>query len=170
MKKYLIGLALAFVGCQSQKPVTSISFNNPKPSPKDEVRELSLHTGKSLDIKQDNFGGRYFNLVDNPEKSVVSFMLDKGREADLPDSGYREEIHFEINKANPEVELSGRDLGKAQVMFSRWCFCPRGTVGNFPVYDGTLSIKKENNQLRVKLKFDMQQLPAIVTELDAILK
>lgn len=170
MKKYLIGLALAVVGCQTQKPVTRIAFHEPIKPVKNEIREVALHTGKALDIKLDNFGGRYYNLVDSPDKSVVAFMFDKDRDPTLADSGYREQIHFEINTANPEVELSGRELGKANVIFSRWCFCDRRTVGNFMVNDGTLSIKKENGKLRARLKFKVPETTPIITELDVILE
>lgn len=171
MKRITLGLALLMMaGCNCQKPVTSISLVETLKREKDEKQLIILHKDSVLDVKLDNFGGRYFNLVPKPGKSVVSYTFDKGREADLPDSGYREEIHFEIDNEKPEIELSGKDLAKANVLFGRWCFCPKGTVGNFPVRDGNLSIKKEGGKLRVKLTFNVPETTQIVKQIDAVLE
>lgn len=171
MKRITIGLALFILaGCHSQKPVTSVSLVDTVKQKKGETHLIVIKKDSVLDIKTDAFGGRYFNLKPHPGKSVISYSYDQGHDPELPDSGYHEAIHFEIDNEKPEVELSGRELAKANVLFGRWCFCPKGTVGNFPVYDGKLSIVREGKKLRVRLNFNVPETTQVINQIDAVLK
>lgn len=92
---------------------------------------------KSLLIKTDDTGHIYYNLQDTPGKTVLKYTYKKITDADLQDAGYSETIIFETD-SNNNLNLTGRDIQKTNMLFNVQCFC-RGKAGAYKVEEGTMT-------------------------------
>src|SRR5690606_11725163 len=98
MKKLLlIPSILVLFSCSSQKGGELSKATSTLDCPDEGTCTARIEKNKSLDIKTDEFGGIYYNLIDDPTKHVIVYDFSKGFDEQLQDSGYREEILVEID-------------------------------------------------------------------------
>ena len=171
MKKLLIIPAvLVLFGCSSQQKTDfkTVAVNSPD-CPKDGECIVRLEKNQSLDIKTDEFGGIYYNLIPSETKNVIVYEFSRGFDDRLQDSGYREHIIIETDIANPEVSLSNFTLEHANVLFGRFCYC-KGATGNMKIKDGQLNIRKVKEGLEVKMNFKIPDIPQVINKIDLIVK
>lgn len=162
----LLPTVLVLFSCSSQKNSDlSKATVNPSDCPKDGICTVRLEKNKSLDIKTDEFGSIYYNLLESTDKNVIVYEFSRGFDKELQDSGYREEIVIEIDTANPEMELSDFTLEHAKVLFGRFCYC-KGATGLFKIRDGNLSVKKSDSGLSVKMDFKITEVPQVIEKID----
>lgn len=171
MKKLLIIPAvLVLFACSSQqKSDFKTAAINDSDCPKDGECTVRLEKNQSLDIKKDEFGSIYYNLIPSETKNVIVYEFSRGFDDQLQDSGYREHIIIETDIANPEISLSNFTLEHANVLFGRFCFC-RGATGNFKVKEGQLDVKRIKDGLSVKMDFKITEVPQVITKIDLIVK
>ncbi len=171
-KGALLLLTLALAGCKcAQKDLAQTGAKPLQeiPCPAKGTCKTELIRNKSLSIVKDDFGRQYYKLVDSPETHVVKHEYTRGNEETMPDSGYREEIVFEIGAAGQEFSLKDAELRQVKMLYGRFCFCPKDQVGYFEVHNGTLDISGKGT-VNVALDFSMEGIPQVTKQVRATIK
>lgn len=173
MKILYLFILLALANCNCQKNATSKELAktilNNEACPESGICTIELLKNKSLNVKNDEFGKIYYNLEENDTKNVVRYTFEKDKDSTLQDSGYREEIIFEINTNLNELTLSGKKLQETKMLFGRFCYC-KGATGYYKIENGTLLLKKEKENISLDLDFKITEVPQIVTKINRIIK
>lgn len=173
MKILPLFLLLVLTSCNCKKNTTSKETTNTiignDECPENGICAIELLKNKSLIVKSDEFGKLYYNLGDNESKNVIRYTFNKDKDETLQDSGYREEIIFEINTNTSELNLSGKELQETKMLFGRFCYC-KGATGYYKIEDGTLLLKKGKENLDLNLNFKITEVPQIVTKINRIIK
>ncbi len=167
---FLLPAVLILFSCSSQKKTdfttASVASSN---CPKDGECTVRLEKNQRLDIKRDEYGSLYYNMVPSDEKNVIVYEFSRGFDEQLQDSGYREHIVIETDIANPEMSLSNFTLEHANVLFGRFCYC-KGATGNFKIKEGTLEVTRINDGLSLKMDFKVAEVPQEINQIDLIIK
>ena len=171
MKKYLlIPLALGLTFCNSQKSSVAInSIDTLKSCPDDGKCTTELLKNKRIEIKKDDFGSIYYQIIDAQETSVIIYQYNLNVEKGLQDGNYREEILFEIKNTDKKIALSGIDLQQTKMLFGRFCFC-KGQTGYYKVEQGTLNLIYKKNVVDFTLDFTVTKVPQIRKSIKATVK
>lgn len=141
-------------GGKKTNEITRILSSN---CPDDGICKLELHKNKTIQIKKDNIGKLYYNLVDSEKKSVVYFEYSRNVNKDIQDASYREEILFEIENNTSLKELTNNDLKQANMLFGKHCFC-RSEAGYYIVHNGSLNYNYIMNELKFNLTFKIPEV------------
>ncbi|HEX8563774.1 MAG TPA: hypothetical protein VF676_12425 [Flavobacterium sp.] len=171
MKKILLlPIALLSVCCCSQKPANiSKAETASAHCPTNGDCTIELLQNKSLNIKRDDLGGTYYQLLDNPGTTVIHFQYTKHKDPTLADGGYKEEVLFEIDSKIAEIKLEGSDLEKAKALYGRFCFC-RGQTGYHRIYDGNLSVVRKHSSYDIKMDYKITEVPQLVKHFEFTVK
>jgi hypothetical protein len=185
MKKLLLlSLLPFFIFCNTNKKnvekndQTSSTINNATTAmndkislcPSDGTCTFELLKNKSLDIKKDDLGGIYFNVVDNDQTSVIKYKYNKTVDPKYQDGFYNEEIIFEIKNGNNKISNKDASLQDTKMLFGRHCYC-KGEAGYFNVEKGNLEVNKNNNgEVQFSLDFEITQVPQIIKSIQGNLK
>ena len=116
-----------------------------------------LIENKSLNIKVDETGASYYELIDNTKTSIIKFEYNKTVDTTLQDNSYREEILFEIPNQFNKINLENYELESIKMIFGKHCFC-RGQAGIYSIKKGKLNILKENNTTSFNLEFEIPNI------------
>jgi hypothetical protein len=174
MKKIVIVSATLFLTfCSSKK---NMSKNNETILPKYNIETLcptdgkctvELFRNKSLEIKKDEFGSMYHQIIDSENNtSVIVYHYDKNVAKGLQDGNYREEVIFEIKNSDTNLILSGEELQTTKMLFGRFCYC-KGQTGYYLVEDGTLNLVQKDNKVSFSLDFNITKVPQIIKSIKA---
>jgi hypothetical protein len=137
--------------------------------PQDGACNVEMFKNKSLEIKTDDLGGIYYEIVAATESSVVLYHYDRKVEKGLQDGQYKEDIVFEINHSDSLILLSGSELQKTKMIFGRHCYC-KGQAGYFKVTQGQLTLEQKKNVVSFQLDFTITQVPQIIKSIKATTK
>ncbi len=176
MKRLLIiplSLLLSFCNCQKNNIAKNESKSIPltlnSECPQDGACAVEVLKDKRLDIKTDDLGRIYYEIVAATESSVVLYHYDRKVEKGLQDGQYREDVVFEINHSDSLISLSGSDLQKTKMLFGRHCYC-KGQAGYFKVTQGQLTLEQKKNAVSFHLDFTITQVPQIIQSIKASTK
>ena len=163
MKKFALLPALFILfSCSTTKNLQATS--NPTYSeascPKEGECSFEVIKNKSLVIKKDDIDKVYYSLADSPATSVVKYRYNKEANPRLPDSGYSEEIVFEIANDSKTLDYKSSDMQKTKMLFGVMCFC-KGKAGFYPVESGTLTYKNDKLNITIPELVDNQKLKDI---------
>ncbi len=164
-------LTLALSGCKcAQKDIAQSNVKpiQESPCPPKGKCSTQLLRNKSFTVVVDNYGKKHYTLMDSPETHVVKYEYTRGNEETMPDSGYREEIIFEIGAAGQEFALKDTELRQVKLLYGRFCFCPKDQVGYFEVDKGSLSVSGKGN-ISIALDFTLEGIPHITKQISATL-
>jgi hypothetical protein len=168
MKKlFLIPTVFLFSFCCTKKEVMKKEEENKvvtkieSSCPSDGVCTTEILKNKSLVIKTDEFGSTYTQIIDSETSSVIVYQYNRIVKGDLQDAGYREEIIFEINNNDKELNLTNKELQETKMLFGRFCFC-RGQTGYYKVDEGKLNLKKKNENITLNIDFTITKVPQII--------
>jgi len=125
---------------------------------------IKILKNKSLNILKDNTEAIYYQLSENNSKSVVHFKYDKNKIENTSDSSHIEEIIFEINNNENNLDIENKKLQETKMLFGRHCFC-REKSGYFTVVDGRLKISSENEKTFYELIFSINETPQLFSEI-----
>lgn len=174
MKKLLLIpflMLFSFCNCQKNSVIdtnkTTVDLKSN--CPEDGNCTLELLSNKTLNIKKDDLGSNYYELIESKNTSVIVYQYKRNVKGGLKDSGYTEEVLFEINNSDKKLSLSNSDLHKVKMVFGRLCFC-RGQTGYFEVTDGTLSFDNKGNEIQFDLNFKISQVSQIINVINASIK
>ena len=137
--------------------------------PQDGTCTVEVLKDKSLDIKTDDFGGIYYQIVAATESAVVLYHYNRKVEKGLQDGQYREDVVFEINNSDSLISSSGSELQKTKMLFGRHCYC-KGQAGYFKVTQGQLILTQKKNAVSFQLDFTITQVPQIIQSIKATTK
>jgi len=144
--------------CSSKKTVSEDRKNSRSqiltPCPENSDCSLEVHPGKSMAVKDDAIGAVYYELEDNSKKTTYHYTCNLKTDNQYQDAGYREEVIFEIDNSNTDLELTDAELQNTKILFGVWCYC-KGKAGNYKIAKGTFSKKGKE----IKIDF-----PAIVAD------
>lgn len=130
--------------------------------PSDGVCALEVFKNKNLEVKADNFGQTYLEMVDG-KRVVLKFEYKKDVNSKYEDSSYREEVFIELDAK--AIEMETVDFKDKKVFFARWCFC-KGQTGFYKINTGNLSISRlENTSYQMHLTFTVDEVPQIIKEI-----
>lgn len=141
MKKLcIIPAALLLLNCGSIKtlPEAAESGYTVASCPENNACTLDIIKNKSLIIKEDGTGSLYYSTSDNPEINIIKYRYTKESNPQFQDSGYIEEVIFEIPANSKRLDYNDSTLQETKMLFSVMCFC-RGKAGNYAVKEGSLT-------------------------------
>lgn len=172
MKTLLIPVMLTLIlACNSNKSVTEAQLlNKTAPNcPDDGICTFEVLKNKTFNMKKDEFGNSYSELLDG-NKTVLKFEYKRNTPPDLQDANYSEVIYIEIENDSKTLNLKDNDLSKANVGFSRLCFC-RGQTGTYPVKSGSLNLTKTGKSTyNIDFVFKISEVPQVITSINETYK
>lgn len=172
MKKlFLIPLALLVSFCKCPQATIEKSSVSSIESicPENGNCTIQIFRNKSLNVKADEFGSIYYQMLDNPNTSIIQYQYNRTVEKGLQDGQHKEEILFEINNAVTQISLTDIKLQETKMLFGRHCFC-KGQAGYFKVEQGTLNLKNEKAIITIALDFQITKVPQLYSKVYATLK
>lgn len=165
-----LALVLSFCNCQKKNIAKNVAKSIPlmlkSECPQDGTCTVEVLKDKRLDIKTDDFGGIYYEIVAATESSVVLYHYNRKVEKGLQDGQYREDVVFEINNSESLISRSGSELQKTKMLFGRHCYC-KGQAGFFKVTQGQLILNQKKNAVSFQLDFTITQVPQIIQSIKA---
>ena len=167
---YLLLFIIFSTGCSSQKNIPGLeklktirSFTSSN-CPEDGTCQLKLTPNKSIDLKQDEFGQFYGELIDSDD-ILVSYSYRRNPPENAVDAHYSETYYFSIPKSTKQLDLYDADLQKVNLVVDRQCYC-KGTAGFFKITSGRLSLNIKKNELTLNGIFSNEKLPLLITKVD----
>ena len=161
---YVFYLIICLVSCKAKSELTATTATkvSKKTCPEDGTCSFEIFKNKTLQIKTDNLGRMYPEMMDGIH-SVLKFEYKKQGNANYADRGYREEIFIELTN-NLEVETE--DLKDRNLFFARWCYC-KGQTGYYKINQGKLLVTKiDNINFQLHLSFKIEEVPQIINEIN----
>ena len=161
---YVFYLIICLVSCKAKSELTATTATkvSKKTCPEDGTCSFEIFKNKTLQIKTDNLGRMYPEMMDGIH-SVLKFEYKKQGNANYADRGYREEIFIELTN-NLEVETE--DLKDRNLFFARWCYC-KGQTGYYKINQGKLLVTKiDSINFQLHLSFKIEEVPQIINEIN----
>jgi hypothetical protein len=165
MKNLIICISVLLLGCNSVKKVDLSTSQVLSNCPDDGLCKVEILKNQCISIKNDAFGKLYYETSACDGKNVVRYTYTRNADEKYKDSGYREEVVFEVNSSLTSLNISNKSLQDTKMLFGRFCFC-RGATGYYYIKNGDLKI--ENS--KVFLDFKIEEVPQIISRLEFGLK
>lgn len=172
MKTSFLLLLSLFLSCnttKTTKETTSVDTSGmdiAMDCPKGGECTFSVMKNKSMRLLQDGIGMHYPEFVDNSSTNIIKFRFHRKSPEGMSDGDYTEEVYMEIDNKTKSLSLKNDSLQQVKLLFSRMCFCERGSVGYFPVSQGNLEYKRgEKGNASVILTFENNQVPQTIKEI-----
>ena len=171
MKNSLFLVAILIIAsCSCKKSATQVQTMKLSGNcPKDGTCIIQLLKNKSMEVKTDDFGKTYYNLIESTTQNVIRYTYSRTVKGNLQDAGYREEIIFEESNDSKNIALTNESLQKTKMLFGRFCFC-RGQTGYYKVNHGNLIILQKTKEKTASLDFKIDEVPQIINHIDFALK
>ena len=157
------------MNCSTSKKKSDMLIDLSDNCPKNDKCTIVLHKNKSLNIKIDETGAKYFQLLDNEITSVIEYTYQKKVDETLQDANYTEDVIFEIPNDAKNINLVDKELQSTKMIFGRHCYC-KGQAGYFNVMTGKLKLTKDSNQIYINLEFEVNEVPQEITSISKIIK
>ena len=166
---YVLFIILTLTGCKSKRLNSSLENLNEKHMVTladcidDAICNLEIIPKTNLLIKEDEFQNTYIEF-EKGNNTIIKYELKKNELPNVADSHYSELLYFEIDNYNKNITLENEDLKQVKMIYGRLCYC-KGTSGYFKVNSGYLELVLIKNQLSLDVKFEVENIPQIVTEI-----
>lgn len=119
-----------------------------------------LMDGKKIVFeKEESTGMMYPKFPEELTEKVVKFEYNRKTDPRVMDASYREEVYFEMPSQNGTWK--DKELQELKMVYGRFCFCDKDSVGYFKVDNGTLT--KDDNG--ITLSFENEQGPKVIKEI-----
>lgn len=136
--------------------------------PDDGECKTELILNSKLEIKSDEFGNTYTNIV-RGNKIIFKFSYSRNIDKMAVDGHYIEEIYAEFDNSIKDISLKDKALEKVKLLFNRMCYC-KGSAGYYHIENGMLNIKKvDSNTYNIQLDFKMNKVPQVITSINETL-
>lgn len=152
-----------FLACNSTKKsneskTTALETN--MECPKGGECSFSVMKNKAMRMQKDGTGMSYPEFVENQQTNIIKFRFHKDTPQGMADGSYTEEVYMEIKDDVKNLSLKDEALQNVKLVFNRMCFCERGTVGYFPVTDGSLQYQRNSDgTASIVLSFENNKVP-----------
>lgn len=166
---YVLFIILTLTGCKSKRLNSSLEKLNEKHMVSlanciDNAKcTLEIIPKTNLLIKEDEFQNIYIEF-EKGNNTVIKYELKKNNLPNVADSHYSELLFLEIDNYNKSLYLKNEELQQVKMIYGRLCYC-KGTSGYFKVNSGYLELELIKNQLSLDVKFEVENIPQIVTEI-----
>jgi len=154
------------IGCKTQEKTTSNNtfISQDVNCPDTGNCTLEIFKNANLNVLTDAFGNIYPKIIAG-DKWVIKYELKKPVLENVADSNYSEFIYFEVDKNFKQITLKNETLQNTKMLFGRICFC-RESMGYFNVTQGNLSLTKNKKEVQIKLQFEVNKVPQIITQIN----
>jgi hypothetical protein len=169
IKSLCLFLFAALFSCGSNKQIQTNSETQLVSCPENGICTFELLQNKRLEIKNDAFGKTYYSLEDDTTKNTIRYIYNLKNDKNIQDSSYREEVVFEFNASETELNLLDTKLQDSKMLFGRFCFC-RGATGYYKVKEGNLKLKKNNETYQLDFDFKINEVPQIISKISGVVK
>ncbi len=162
-------LVLLVLGCKSSQINTSLEELNEKHTVllsnciDNAVCNIEIIPKSNLLIKEDELKNTYIEF-ENGNNTIIKYLLKKNELPNTADSHYSEIIYLEIDNYNKSLYLKNEELQQVKMIYGRLCYC-KGTSGYFKVNKGSLELILSKNKLSLSVKFKVENIPQLVTEI-----
>ena len=136
--------------------------------PEDGDCSFEILKNSILEIKYDSQGKMYPDIKKG-NKVVIKYHYKKKTEKDVMDNSYSEYVYLEFDPDEKQVVLKDKELGKVKMIFGRICYC-KGSMGYFPVKEGSLVLFNLGNSLQIRTSFKVNKVPQIIQQIDENIK
>ena len=160
---------VTLLSCGSKKQIHTNSETQLVSCPENGICTFEVLQKKRLEIKNDAFGKTYYSLEDDATKNTIRYLYNLKNDKNIQDSSYREEVVFEVNALETELNLLDTKLQDSKMLFGRFCFC-RGATGYYKVKEGNLKLKKNNENYLIDFDFKINEVPQIVSKISGVVK
>lgn len=133
--------------------------------PEDGKCIVTVSKNKKIEILRDAFGKIYYEMADSELRSVIKYEYTRNALQGTQDSGYREEVIFELDNKIKDANYIDTALVNQKLLFGRFCFC-RGQTGYYQITKGAINLK--NSGLTVN--FTTTEVPQIINSFTIDLK
>lgn len=141
----------------NKKKQNELTTNVTSNCPDDGTCNAIVYKNKKIDLLMDNLGKPYYQMSESTDKYVVKYEYIRTPLESTQDSGYREEIVFELNNNDKEANYSDIELVNQHFLYGRFCFC-RGQTGYYQITKGNVSLKNS----KLKVDFSTTEVPQII--------
>jgi len=162
--KYIYSFIFLFAlfSCSSSKTTTTAKpekFRITQGCPQKANCEVEIHDNKTISKKTEETTGKFYpEFIEDSTKTVIKIVLDLNADQAAVDGQYREEIIFEWPKNQKQINLANEDLQDIQLLFGRFCFCDKKTVGYFEIDQGEINLEEGKFSLDFKNTQDIPQV------------
>ncbi len=155
MKKALSFICIILLmSCKSKETVLQKNqiFNLSSDCPKEGKCSLEVKDGFTYDLEKGDKLNEKPKLKEGSQKKVFLFNYSKNENSKIADDFYNEEIWFVLPSELEIKSYINDDLSEFKLIYGRFCFCSRESVGYFPITNGTMEITKN----KIDLKFEVE--------------
>ncbi len=137
--------------------------------PENGICTIEIIKNKSLIIKRDEINSIYYQTEDNINCSIVKYSYTKKTEKGLQDDNYIEEIIFQIQNSDSDLELTDLELQNTKMLFGKHCFC-KGQAGYYLIVKGNMNFNKKKEEYNLVLNFIVPEVSQRVNTIKASFK
>ena len=165
MKKLSLLLIFILISCHSAKKTNHLvndkSMINNVQCPENGTCSLTVSKLKSINVKSDEFGNSYTEIIDS-NNTLLIFEYKRDPIENVVDDNYQELVYIELQNPIENLRLENDQLQNAKVTFVRLCFC-KGQTGAYKVTNGQLDItKRKTSNYQLELSFEVDEVPHII--------
>lgn len=132
--------------------------------PEDGDCSFEILKNSDLELKYDS-QGKMYPKINEGSKVVIKYHYKKKVKKDVMDNSYSEYVYLEFDPDEKQVILKDKELGKVKMIFGRICYC-KGSMGYFPVREGSLFLFNSGNNLQIRTSFKVNKVPQIIKQID----
>ncbi len=136
--------------------------------PEDGDCSFEVLKNSNLNLSYDSSGKLYPEVTEG-EKIVIKYHYKRKTIENAMDSNYSEYVYFEFDPNNKQIILKDSELQNVKMIFGRICYC-KGSMGYFPIREGSLFLFNSNGSLHVRTSFKMNKIPQIINQIDENIK
>ncbi len=167
--KYFLGILLLLItSCSTNKRTSSHGEDALPPPhincPEDGNCSFEVFKESNLKLSYDSTGKLYPEIIKG-DKMVIKYHYKRREIKNTSDGNYSEYVYFEIDPSNKQVILKDSELQDVKMTFGRICYC-KGSMGYFPVKEGSLFLFNSSGNLQVKASFKINKVPQIIHQID----
>ncbi|UZO80383.1 hypothetical protein NBT05_15675 [Aquimarina sp. ERC-38] len=131
-----------------------------------DTKEYTIRTDSQIKIPSQN-SDSFIATIESGNKLVFEYTFDSPSDPQIADSGFSEEIIFEIESDMEEFSLNNESLEDINAFYRATCFC--SNIQSVRITEGTISGKKLNAtsweiQIDVKINLDITNIDSTLIE------
>ncbi|MGI9531233.1 hypothetical protein [Lutimonas sp.] len=171
--KYFFGIIFILItSCSGTKRPSSHGDDALPPPhincPEDGNCSFEVFKESNLKLAYDS-SGKLFPDIIKGDKIVIKYHYKRRKIENTADSDYSEYVYFEVDPNKKQVILKDSELQQVKMIFGRICYC-KGSMGYFPIKEGSLFLFNSNGNLQVKTSFKIHKVPQIIEQIDENIK
>lgn len=128
--------------------------------------EIEIHKNKKLEMRDDQNGGMYSEIVEG-NNLVIEYSYLKPAPEGIADGNYFETIQFEVPANTNNLTKENAALADVKLVFSKHGFRKSDT---FRVTNGKLSLQKSGDKISLDLNFKVKETSQVISQIKQTVK